>query len=263
MTHRTIHSLVSYWSHALESLRLAEFVEQGELNLNDFTAVTHLSCQQSMSDLMKVREVCRKNMRTSGHHSNDFWTYCTNNKHGKVRESDAHPLPPITIYYCHVLCLKHPGVDGKFCAFLAESLKSGSTVDMTGNAGDALHTTGGRKKAVDAIFETLTNATSQIKEMQQQSTQRRTTVENVTAEGESSKHWDEYIKVVDKFTDILGVPAKLPLLRVLAIRIRKLEKLLGIPADQSVLQGVDGIPLEVMVSTVDIETASDVTTRIL
>ena len=76
----------------------------------------------------------------------------------------------------------------------------------------------------------------------------------MAADGEQIQHWDEYIKVVDRFTDIIDIPAKLPMLRVLAICIRKLEKVVGIPRNQSELLGVNGIPLEV--TTGDVDTAS-------
>ena len=196
-------------------------------------------------------------MRVSGQHSNDLWTYAINTKLTKLRTS-SQPVPAAAVYYCHVLCEKQPGIDGKFSAFLDESLKSDSSVDLTGNAGEAASNTGKKSIAVDAIIESINTATTTIKDMQNSANERKMTA----AERESSKHWDDYIKVVDKFTDIIDVPSKLPLLRVLAIRIRKLEKLVGIPQEHSVLQGVDGIPLEVITNADETETAtSDITTN--
>lgn len=243
-------------SRCEDDTRLHDFVEAGEFNLNDINVQTYLSCQQSMNDVMKAREECMKQMRLSGHHSNDLWTYAINTKLTKIRTS-SQPVPAAAVYYCHVLCEKKPGIDGKFSAFLEECLKSDSSVDLTGNAGETA-SNGKKSKAVDAIIESINTATTTIKEMQNSANERKTT----SAERESSKHWDDYIKVVDKLTDIIDIAAKLPLLRVIAIRIRKLEKLIGIPKEQSVLQGVDGIPLEVITNASETETAtSDITTN--
>jgi hypothetical protein len=75
-----------------EDVHLHDFVESGECNLNDFTMQTFVSCQQHMSDVMKARENCLGGMRTSGHHSNDLWTYCHTAKFTKFRVGMA-PVP--------------------------------------------------------------------------------------------------------------------------------------------------------------------------
>jgi hypothetical protein len=106
-----------------DDVRLAEFVATGNLNLNDFVTGSYKSCQQTMNDIMKAREECMKQMRVSGHHSNDLWTYAINTKLTTLRKSSP-PVPAIAVYYCHVLCMKNPGIDGKFSAFLSEALKS-------------------------------------------------------------------------------------------------------------------------------------------
>jgi hypothetical protein len=238
-----------------DDTRLYHFVQDGEFNLNDINVQTYLSCQQNMNDVMRAREECLKQKVVSGHHSNDMWTYAINPKLTKLRKS-MQPVPAAAVYYCHVLCEKRPGIDGKFSAFLAEALKSDSSVDLTGNAGEAAP--GKKTKAVDVIIASINTATSTIKELQESAEERKKS----RVEDESKQHWDEYIKVVDKFTDIVDIVAKRPLLRVLAIRIRKLERLVGIPNDQSVLHGVEGIPSEVVTNAGDTETAtSDITTN--
>ena len=95
-------------SRAEEDDRLNQFVDDGAVNLNDFTSQTHLSCQQSMNNVMKAREESLKAMQKLGHHSNDLWTYCINTTLTKLRKS-SQPVPALAVYYCHVLCEKHPG----------------------------------------------------------------------------------------------------------------------------------------------------------
>jgi hypothetical protein len=113
-----------------EDERLEVFVKEGASNLNDFTLQTYLSCQQNMNDCMKARENCLRQMRLSGHHSNDLWTYCTNAKLTKLQTSSA-AAPAKAVYYCHVLCSKNPDIDGKFATFLSDKLKSDSAVDLS------------------------------------------------------------------------------------------------------------------------------------
>jgi hypothetical protein len=121
-----------------------------------------------------------------------------------------------------------------------------SSVDLAGTAGEA---TGSKKKAVDTLFETLNAATNQMKEMQQQANDRKKAAVATQDSDTTTKQWAEYSQFVDRFTDIVGVPAKLPLFRLLAIRIRKLERLLGISDNDSALLGVHGIPTEVVTTS--------------
>jgi hypothetical protein len=158
-----------------EDEHLEEFVSNGAFNLNDFTIQTYLSSQQNMSDCMKARENCLKAMKQSGHHSNDLWTYCTNTKFTKLRKSST-PLPAKAVYYCHVLCSKHPDIDGKFATFLSEALKSDSEIDLTGAADrPSEDTKRNNNKSFDNLSLHIATATTEMtsyfaakKEQQQQ-----------------------------------------------------------------------------------------------
>jgi len=233
-----------------EDDRLREFVADGEFNLNDYTIQTFQSCQQNMSDCMKARENCLKAMRQSGHHSNDLWTYATTTKFTKLRKSSP-PVPAKAVYYCHVICTKHPDIDGKFAPFLSERLKSDSEIDLTGNAGERSDdgNSNKRKSGVDKMVDTITTATTRIAsviEAKQSATDK-----------DEAKLWEEYMKVAEKFLDWKDDSSKRPLLRNLAIRVTKLERQCGIPADQSITCGVVEIPSEVF--TDSLATASDIT----
>jgi hypothetical protein len=221
-----------------EDDHLQQFVADGAFNLNDFTLQTHISCQQHMSDCMKARENCLKQMRLSGHHSNDLWTYCGNVKFTKLRTSSA-PVPAKAIYYCHVLCCKHPDIDGKFATFLSDKLKSDSDVDLSGSA-DQPEESKSKHKAMDHLFQSITSATNEMstffaeKKQQQQQQQQKPNL--ITVEDESRKRvlWAEYLDLAGKFLAMKQQNAMLPLLGNFAIQIKELEKLCGIPGEQSV-----------------------------
>ena len=235
-----------------EDERLMEFVSNGEFNLNDFTIQTFQSCQQNMSGCMKAREACLKQMRVSGHHSNDMWTYCTNTKFTKLRKNSA-PIPAKAVYYCHVLCNKHPDIDGKFSPFLSEKLKSDSEVDLTGNAGVRMEDSNNNKrKTMDTLVQTLTSATTHIAKVLE--TKHN---DNLKVDKDDTRAWDEYLKLAEKFLDMKDDNNKLPLLRNLAIRITKLERQCGIPSEQSITYGVVEIPAEVF--TTSLASTSDIT----
>ena len=237
-----------------EDERLMEFVANGEFNLNDFTIQTYQSCQQNMSDCMKAREACLKQMRVSGHHSNDMWTLCTNTKFTKLRKNSA-PIPAKAVYYCHVLCNKHPDIDGKFSPFLSEKLKSDSEIDLVGNAGERFDdntTNNNKRKAMDTLVQTLTSATSHIAKALETKQSVASKVDR-----DDGRTWDEYLKLAEKFLDMKEDRNKLPLLRNLAIRITKLERQCGIPSEQSITYGVVEIPAEVF--TTSLASTSDIT----
>jgi hypothetical protein len=241
-----------------EDQHLQDFVESGELNLNDWTLQTYLSCQQNMNDCMKAREVCLKMMRTSGHHSNDLWTYATNITLTKLRKASK-PVPAKAVYYCHVLCSKNPDVDGKFASFLSEQLKSDSAVDLTGDAGVPQETAAGGKRkaivAIDSLMQTLSTATTEMSKVfgkkinKQDDTQDR-------------GQWNEYFSISERFLELKDQPNKLPLLSNMSIRVRMLERTLGIPQEQSITNGVAGIHpiLEVVVTDTSNRDCSDVST---
>jgi hypothetical protein len=210
---------------------LRDWVAEGLLNLNDWTVQTYMSCQQNMNDCMKAREACLGGRGVSGHHSNDLWTYATNPKFTKLRKSSL-PVPAMAVYYCHVLCVKHPDIDGKFAAFLNEKLKSDSAVDLTGEAGVAAtqQDSGNKRKAVaiDSLVLTLSTATA---EMTKVFDRKKATRDDAQDRG----MWNEYFHVSEKFLELKDQPNKLPLLCNMSIRVRMLEKSLGIPSEQSVL----------------------------
>ena len=237
---------------------MSEWVGNGEFNLNDFTLQTYISCQQHMSDCMKARENCLKQLRTSGHNSNDMYDYCVNPSFTKLRKNGT-PIPAKAIYYCHLLCVKHPEIDGKFATFLSEQLKSDSAVDLTGSAGEKSEDTRSDKKnkALDTLVMTLASATTEMtsffagkKQQQQQQQQQPQPVVDKEDETEARDRllWSEYVELAGKFLAMKEQSNMLPLLCNFAIRIRKLEKLCGIPSNQSVTLGVAGIPTEVVVT---------------
>jgi hypothetical protein len=246
---------------------MSEWVDNGEFNLNDFTLQTYVSCQQHMSDCMKARENCLKQLRTSGHNSNDMYDYCIHKKFTQIRKNSA-PVPAKAVYYCHLLSVKHPEIDGKFAAFLSEKLKSDSAVDLTGNAGERSDDRSDKKnKALDTLVMTLATATTEMtsffagKKVQQQQEQQPIVEDN---EARDRLLWSEYLDVAGKFLAMKEQSTMLPLLCNFAIRIRKLERLCGIPSEQSVTVGVAGIPIEVVTTVATAETStttSDVTSN--
>lgn len=242
-------------SGAEEDPRLNKFVKDGEFNLNDFSAQTFASCQQAMLDLMKAREECVRQMKISGHHSNDLYTYATNTKFTTVRKSTK-PLPAQAVYYCHVVCNLHPAVDGKFAAFLDAKLQSDSEVDLTGTAGEEdVSRTGGKKRDFDQLVKAFNESTEKIA-----SVVAVTSRKEVDESGDESKLWDEYYKASTRFIETMQEAeatkdrCKTILGRNLGIRVRKLEKELGIAPDCSVTATV---PSEVLAESNDV--SSDIT----
>jgi hypothetical protein len=237
-----------------EDQHLQDFVESGELNLNDWTLQTYLSCQQNMNDCMKAREICLKMMRMSGHHSNDLWTYATNITLTKLRKASK-PVPAKAVYYCHVLCSKNPDIDGKFASFLSEQLKSDSAVDLTGDAGLAPETAAAGKRkaivAIDSLMQTLSTATT---EMSKVFGKKRNTEDNTQDRGQ----WNEYFSISERFLELKDQPNKLPLLSNMSIRVKMLERSLGIPSEQSITNGIH--PIEVVVTDTSNKDCSDVST---
>jgi hypothetical protein len=97
----------------------------------------------------------------SGHHSNDMWTYGINTTFTKLRKS-SNPVPAKAVYYCHVLCEKHPDIDGKFASFLIEKMKSDSEVEPQGAAGVSQEGSGNKRKTIDSLVQGLSQATSDM-----------------------------------------------------------------------------------------------------
>jgi hypothetical protein len=223
-----------------EDFCLQGFVLDRVLNLNDFTLQTYLSCQQNVNDCMKAREAClRGGLRTSGHHSNDMWDYVNNTSFTLIRKG-GQPVPGTALYYCHVLCIKHPEIDGKFAPFLSEALKSDLEVPLRGVAGSTTthQDRGNKKKTIDALVATIVTATANMSTAIQARLQQQQQSE---ARNERGK-WDEYFDVSQRFLSMAKDNKNIPLLSVMAIRLHMLEKSLGIATDQSVTNEVDGIP---------------------
>jgi hypothetical protein len=188
-------------------------------------------------------------MRTSGHHSNDLWTYAINPTFTKLRKSSV-AVPAKAVYYCHVLCQKNPDIDGKFAAFLNERLKSDSEVDQRGSAGVSQEGGSNKRKAFDTLVQGLSTATSEMTKVFEKKQDKR----------DEAHLWNDYFAVSDRFLEMKDQPNKLPLLCNMSIRVRMLEKSLGIPPEQSITVGVAGIPEVVTVSTRDKDcSTSDVT----
>jgi hypothetical protein len=240
-----------------EDSRLRGFVLDGVSNLNDFTLQTYLSCQQNVNDCMKAREAClRGGLRISGHHSNDMWDYVNNTAFTIIRKG-SQAVPGMAVYYCHVLCVKHPEIDGKFAPFLNEALKSDSEVPLRGVAGSTTTDSGNKKKTIDALVATIATATADMsKAIQARSQQQQSEARNERGT------WDEYFDVSQRFLSMAKDNNNLPLLSVMAIRLRMLEKSLGISTDQSVTNGVDGIPPIAEVVTVALTNNKDSTSDV-
>ena len=250
-----------------EDEHLKEFVADGAFNLNDFTLQTYISCQQNVSDCMKARENCLKAMRMSGHHSNDLWTYCGNHSFTKLRKASP-PVPAKAVYYCHVLCTKHPDIDGKFATFLSENLKSDSDVDLSGSADCPKDNSRSKSKALETLVQSIASATTEMtsffaekKQQQQQKQQHEGNLVTVEEEARKRTLWAEYLDLASKFLEMKEDPSKLPLLSNFAIRIRELETLCGIPQQQSVTNGITGIPAVVFATVGGTPSTSDVTSN--
>jgi hypothetical protein len=76
---------------------------------------------------------------------------------------------------------------------------------------------------------------------------------------DESQLWDDYFAVSERFLEMKEQPNKLPLLRNMSIRVRMVEKALGIQPDQSITVGVPGIPEVVTVSARGDNITSNVT----
>ena len=109
-----------------------------------------------------------------------------------------------------------------------------------------------------------TEMTSFFAEKKQQQKLRQQQEEDLsTVEDESRKRtlWAEYLDLASKFLEMKEDPLKLPLLCNFAIRIRELERLCGIPQQQSVTCGVSGIPTVVFATVGTATSTSDVTSN--
>jgi hypothetical protein len=245
-----------------EDERLRGFDQLGHFNLNDFTTQTFVSCQQHMSDCMKARENCLAQMRVSGEHSNDLYTYAINPKWTKFRVS-MKPVPAKAVYYCHVVCELYPDIDGKFASFLTEKLKSDSEVDLTGTAGESKGDA--KNKAVlSTLVATLSSASSTIAKVLEKKQDERSRADKQHQVKDNKLLWEEYLNLADRFIEMKKDPDKLPLLRNFAKRIVELEKLCGITTEDSVTRGVAGIvpPTIVTVGTTSSTSiTSDVTNK--
>jgi hypothetical protein len=186
-----------------------------------------------------------------------MWGYSQNPKFTKLRKS-SNAVPAQAVYYCHVLCMKHPEIDGKFAPFLNDALKSDSEVNPTGEAG--VQDSSNKRKSFDALVQTISTATTDMSKAIQAKTQQKDEARNERAQ------WDEYFSLSERFLAMAQDvdDNRLPLLSVMAIRLRMLDKSVGIATEQSVTNGVHGIPPVAEVVTVSATSnrdndASDIT----
>ncbi|CAB9501858.1 hypothetical protein SEMRO_120_G058520.1 [Seminavis robusta] len=216
-----------------EDEHLLAYSEGFGFNLNDIDrGQTNKSVQRMVSDMMKSRDNCLAQMKISGEHSNDIWTYCIVKRWCIPRKGMA-AVPAIAVYYCDYLCRLHPTIIGKFATFLEDSLKSDSTVDMTGTADAASGK--GSKLAVADVMESLTSVGTELKES---IGQRKENAEDAA----ETNQWDGYLAVANQYLKIVqeiksGDSSKAPLARVMEIRLGRLEKKLNIPAESSLIVG--------------------------
>ncbi|CAB9524530.1 hypothetical protein SEMRO_1548_G281580.1 [Seminavis robusta] len=218
-----------------EDDRLFAWNEEHGFNLNDINRGQDFkSVRQLVCDLMKARERCQLEMKKSGEGSNDLWTYCTNPKFTKPRQSTA-VLPAVAVYYCNHLCLIHPAVDGKFAAFMSDNLKSDSTIAFTGSA-DSGGGKGG-KQAVVAVMEAITNVSTDLKESM--SIRRK----DMSSSDEASKTsvWNDYFDIGDRYCKLKadirnGDSSKARMVAAMELRIEQLEAVLKIVPAKSVIE---------------------------
>ncbi|CAB9497044.1 unknown protein [Seminavis robusta] len=217
-----------------EDEHLLAYSAEFGFNLNDiYREQNNKSVQRLMSDLMKSKDNCLAQMKISGHHSNDIWTYCIVKRWCTPRKGMS-AVPAIAVYYCAYLCKLHPTIEGKFATFLEASLKSDSTVDMTGSADAAGK---GGKQAVADVMESITSVSSDLKES---IVQRK----EITEDAADKNLWDGYLVVGQQYLKIRaeidsGDSSSAPLARVIEIRLGRLEKKLNIPASASLIVGTE------------------------
>ncbi|CAB9525800.1 hypothetical protein SEMRO_1728_G293970.1 [Seminavis robusta] len=176
-----------------EDEHLLAYSAEFGFNLNDiYRDQNNRSVQRLMSDLMKSKDNCLAQMKISGHHSNDIWTYCVVKRWCTPRKGMA-AVPAIAVYYCAYLCKLHPTIEGKFATFLEASLKSDSTVDMTGSADAAGK--GGKQVAAD-VMASITSVSSDLKESMGK---RKENAEDAA----ETNQWDGYLAVGNQYLKIV------------------------------------------------------------
>ncbi|CAB9518065.1 hypothetical protein SEMRO_903_G218290.1 [Seminavis robusta] len=103
---------------------------------------------------------------------------------------------------------------------------------------------GSKAKNIAALVSSIKTTTSAIQTMH--------------TRNDDSSHWNEYTAMAERFLGMVGKTSMAPLLRNMAIRLRKLEAILGIPADRSVTCGV--VPGDV-VTNPGTDSTSDMTSN--
>lgn len=221
-----------------EDIHLFELVSNDLVNLNDFNLGNTTSVQQNLCDVMKVRERCVAASKVSGEHSSDLWTYCINKKFCKIRKNEI--VPAAAVYYCDVLCRKHPAIDGAFSEALSADVKSDSTATPGGSAAgiSSVSSSSGSSKAslISSFQETL----SSFQDTNAAQRQALIDLETKKAQEQSRRsHWEEYNNVCTQFWNHWEKKTCKPLFMNLGVRIVELERLLGIPPSRSVTAATD------------------------
>ncbi|CAB9501115.1 unknown protein [Seminavis robusta] len=211
-------------------------------------------------------------MRKSGQGSADMWTYCTTTKFCKLRKSCT--VPAKAVYYCDVLCKAYPDIDGKFAAFMTATQQSDSEVALTGSAGaeDSAATGNRKNKQLDTLCSAIVQATTNMSDTS--AAKREASEERAEMEAEKARldteerTWNQYTSISDRFLTLLEDPSKISLARNMAVRIRKLEKTLGLDGPFSVTKelnkklreyGIALNPAELEVTVVETSVASEPT----
>lgn len=126
-----------------EDERLCKMVQQGALNLSDFTHQTCESCRKHTVDAIKAGGQCCEAGSTSGNHACDLWGHCQNPKFTSVRKKDT--VPATVVHHCDNFCKQHPKVDSAFTTLLGEDLKSDSVSDPSFSGGGSVASSGSSK----------------------------------------------------------------------------------------------------------------------
>jgi hypothetical protein len=232
-----------------EDIHLSEWVASGTFNLSDFDPQTYATCYSKAYDLLKAREIALDNMTISGEHDSDFWNFCTRKCVLKWQQNGTE-LPAQAVYYCHIMCLQFPAIDGKFADRLHEGMKSDSNIPMVGEAGgggagkDRKLTKGEREmmKRMDEASQQQKEASDRSYKQREEfiALQKRMNEDNTKRANalETRESWKEYITLGKEFKAFIeeGDSDNNPLLKNLAKRLKALETQLKIDEADSVTQ---------------------------
>ena len=213
------------------------------LNLNDFNQGTHKSCAKHMMNLMRGRNNIRKDMKISGKHAPHPSQY-QSLKNMKVTKKVI--LPGLPVVYLDIQCMKHDSIDSAYASVLHDYLKGCSMDDDESIEDETLSKSTGSSRQDEFMTQfkdiTLDLEKHQTKAHDQRDElikmQRDSLEEAKRRASEASKaaHWSEFIKLSETVENLKQVQPDSVLLKNVAIRVREVEKLCGIPNENSIVK---------------------------